>query len=494
MGVMFFGLPRAVASWSVQEDASSLDRGEAPSGVPQFTAMGPGDGKILGSKGRRVSIESPALGASKAVVLEARQTSAAWTVVSGTPLSRLNQVGNVASATGARADVAVRVFFSAVGVTRDEVPLIISESLASRLYSVPSARDNVWAQFRLWLSANELDIRWVVDTLYLVPWRDARVVVQDVTSDYTIQQQEGAMSKRVTCNVYHRTKFDRGIVLPGTPSAYPGANREFGHRGGEEALTLSVGAGEVTEQEIELPCEVDRVLQPRHVLSLPVSNGTPDAQKILAAGGMYAVVGKDNKPITPAQWADQGGSLTVKLSDDRKRVTIRLTGANYLDLAPYRVAESDGEKDYTGLYLVGGPGTWVDVETVNFDTGAPGTDDVQDIDNPAINDRTAAYRAAQDLAGACTGHQVSATWQGPDPVRSGWKDRVRQSFGRLVGARFYLHRQWWRASTVRYADGTVDVGADRDPLLSDIARVYPRPRDLDPQGASLRKLSDKGIL
>lgn len=494
MGVTFLGLPRSLASWAVQEDASSLDRGEAPSGVPQFTAMGPGDGQVLGAKGRRVAIESPFLGATRAVVLEARQTAAAWTVTSGTPLSRLNQVGNVSSATGVRADVAVRLFFSAVGVTRDEVPLIISESLAPRLYSVPSARDNVWAQFRLWLSANELDIRWVVDTLYLVPWRDARVVVQDVTADYTIQQQEGAMAKRVDCNIYHRTKFERGIILPGTPSAYPGASREFGHRGGDTALTLSVGAGEVAEQEIDLPCEVASIWQPRHVLSLPISNGQPNTQQILAAGGMYAVVGKDNKPITPAQWADQGGSLTVKLSDDRKRVTVRLTGANYLDLAPYRVAESDGEKDYTGLYLVGGPGTWIDVETVRFDTGAPGTDDVQEIDNPAIVNRTDAYRAAQDLAAACTGHQVTATWQGPDPVRSGWKDRVRQSFGRLAGARFFLHRQWWRALSVRYSDGTVDVSADRDPLLSDIARVYPTPRSLQPGGATLREISDKGIL
>lgn len=494
MAVAFLGLPRRISTWTVQEDASSADRGEAPSGVPQFVAQGPGEADVLTLRDKPVAIESTALGATRATVIEARQTAQQWTVTSGTPLSRMNQVGNIPTATQVRADQAVRMFFDAVGVTRDMVTLIVAESLAGRLFDVPSARDNVWAQFRLWLSANELDVRWVVDTLYLVPWRDARVVIQDIPSDFSIQQQEGQMAKQVEVSVYHRTKFTEGVILPGTPSAYPGASRVFGHRGGDQALTLSVGAGEVLEQDYDLPCEVSAIRQPRQVYSLPVSNGVPDSRQIIEAGGMYMVVGKDNKPITPAQWSDMGGSLRVTLNEDKKSVKVQVTGMNYLELSPYRIAESDGEKDYTGLFVVGGPGSWVDIETVRFDTGARGTDDVQDIDNQAITNRTQAYRAAQDLAATLTGHQVNMTWQGPDPVRAGWKDRARQSFGRLAGARAYLRGHWWRLTSARWTDWTVDLTADRDPLLSDVARIYPTPAQLNPSGQTLGQLSDRGIL
>lgn len=42
MAVRFFGAPTTVASWSYDEDAVSLDRGESPSGTATVSVAGAG--------------------------------------------------------------------------------------------------------------------------------------------------------------------------------------------------------------------------------------------------------------------------------------------------------------------------------------------------------------------------------------------------------------------------------------------------------------------
>ncbi len=492
MAVSFLGLRQRVSSWSVEEDAASLDRNDSPSGTPRTQVQGAGDGAVLGLMKQPISIESSEFGRTDGVVNGATQTEAEWSAVAGSALTNLNQIATIEPKARVRADQAFRAFFEAVGLRPTEYNLVVDPSLSSRLFDVPAAYDNVWAQMRSWLSAYELDVRWVIDTMYLVPWREAKVYVQDLTSTWEASLEEGSLVKQVDVAVYHRTKFQKALVYPLDTSAYPQSKFTFGSRG--ETSSISANASEVVITEIELPAEVESIEQPQQVMAIPVVKGQHQVTPASYPNGLYMVIGKDNKAITPAQWSAMGGSLKLTLMPDHKTVQVQLTGMNYEPLAPYRVAESDGQKEYPGLYIMANNGALVDVETVSFETGAKGTDNTTDIDNPSITDVSSALRAAQFVADIGTGHSASLSWRGPDPVRTGFRDRVRQSFGRLAGARFRLAGQWWRAQQVTFSEDGVQINADRDPQLRDYNTVYPRVRDLDPKGRTLRQLSDEGVL
>lgn len=492
MAVTFLGLRQRVSSWSVEEDAASLDRNDSPSGTPRTQVQGAGNGEVLGLMKQAISIESSDFGRTDGVVSGTSQTDSEWTAVAGSALSYLNQIATIKPKAGVRADVAFRTFFEAVGLAPRDYKLEVDPSLSTRVFDVPAAFDNVWSQMRSWLSAYELDVRWVIDTMYLVPWREAKVYVQDLPSSWEVNMEEGSLTKQVDVAVYHRTKFQKALVYPLDTTAYPSSKFTFGTRG--ETSSLSADAMEVVTTDIELPAEVESVEQPTQVMAIPVVKGQHQVTPASYPSGIYMIIGKDNKAITPAQWKEMGGSVKLTLQPDHKTVTVQLTGMNYEPLAPYRIAESDGQKEYPGLYIMANNGSLVDVETVSFETGAKGTDNVTDIENPSIVDQSQAMRAAQFVADLGTGHYASASWHGPDPVRTGFRDRVRQSFGRLAGARFRLAGNWWRAQQVTFSEDGVQITADRDPQLRDYNTVYPRVRDLDPKGRTLRQLSDEGVL
>lgn len=490
MAVRFSGVPQPVPdSWSVEEDATSLDRGEAPSGVPLIQAGSVGAGRVLGSRGRVVVIDSADYGRTSARITDAEETEARWAVSAGSPLSRLLQVGEVKPASRVDAPTAVRRFFEAVSYT--DYTLEVDPLLEDERFYVPSGYEMVWSQFRQWLSANELDLSWVIDTLYLTPQRSKVLYLQDVNASYRVAQEEGSLAKAVNVDIYHRTPFKEAIVYPPRASLYPGSERMFGD---DRSQVISVESGEQTVVTLQLNSEINGVRQPRMISSIPVKDGVAAITPQTHYHGAYMVVGKDNKPIMPSQWRDMGGGLTVRLGRDRKSVEVSVTGMAFPELSPFRVCESDGKNDYPGLFLVGTDGAHVDVETVTFDTGVTGTDDVVDIQNPAVHTRTQAYHAAQHAADQKTGHAFDLAWSGPDPVRQGFKGQVRQAFGRIPGVRFLLHGHWWRAREVSFGDSGVSLTADRDTTLADVARKYPTVDHLRPEGRSLAVLSDEGVL
>ena len=210
--------------------------------------------------------------------------------------------------------------------------------------------------------------------------------------------------------------------------------------------------------------------------------------------GIYMVVGKDNKAITPAQWQDMGGGLEVRLNKDKRSVDVIVTGMLFEELSPFRICESDGKTDYNGLFLLGENGTYVDIETIPFHTGTPGTDEEQTIDNQCITTRTQAYHAAQWTADQYSGHSLNATWQGINPLRDTEATGERQVFGRLAGVRYKQNGHWWRVSNASLSDNNAQLTASRDTTLGDVQRVYPKVRMLSGGGRTLREISDRGIL
>lgn len=490
MAVRFTGVPSsAQTTWSVDEDAVPLDMGSSSSGVPQMSVSGFG-GNPLGLLGNDIRVFSDDFGETGGTILAVSRTAGQWSVDGGSALSKLVQVGTVRPRQRIRLDQVIANFFEAVNVNASGYKAYFDAELLKKTYDVPASRDQVWVALVSWLAANEIDMAYVIDTLYFTPIRTSTLYLQDVSSDWSVGIEEGQKSRRVNVNIYHRIPFTQAVVYPPRPTAFPDADTVFGDR---DNTVITVEAGEVSTTTLQLPAEINSIRTPVQVSSLPGGEGRANVTTSTHPNGCYIVVGKDNKPIMPAQWRDYGGGLSVKLNEDKCSVDVTVSGMAYAALGPYRICESDGEKDYPGLFLVGDSGAFVDVETLRFDTGAQNTDEETSVDNSAIGSRTVALHAAQRVADMVTGHAAGLSWSGPDPVRSGFAGRVRQTFGRIPGVRFFLDRQWWRAYSVGLSDGTVNISADRDPTLADLNRRYTTVQDLRPEGRSLRRLSDEGV-
>lgn len=548
MAVRFFGLPTVHATWSLDEDATSVDRNMSPSGVPQATITGIGEGNIIGVKGKEIVADSTEYGRTALRVAATTQSAAGWSITANTALSDLNVVGTVKPLYQQPLTACMQRFFDAAKVGSSAYKLQVDASLTGKLYTVPATNESVWVSLRRWLSANELDLCYVFDTLVLYPMRSHTVRATDVVDDWTISVEDGEQIKTIKTYVYNRTPFTKGIVYPPFSTAYPHSDKQFART--DSISTLSVGANEVTEAEIELGAEVSAIGNPTHVLSIPMKNGAVALDTTAYPNGIYAVVGQDNKPITPAQWKAEGGSLTVELQPDGHTAKVTVVGMNNTNLGPFRIAESDGKTDHPALYLVAPSGQYVDIDMVTFDTGAVLGDEEQEIDNPAIDTLTKGYRAAQAAADRSLGCTVTLQWSGSDPVRSPYSDLAmdwaiktptardatlftgvplpekaevkwpegttpakiqsdlnefmkdkattegrRQSFGRLAGSRFYLRGFWWRIATVSWSDSGVSFTAEQDNTVEDLQRRYATINAWDqPDGVSLLELSTKGIL
>ncbi len=141
---------------------------------------------------------------------------------------------------------------------------------------------------------------------------------------------------------------------------------------------MSVESGETKEFVLEIQGTIDYLYsQPECVMPNEIDPDFIIRTRVNGqnyfARSVYSVVGKDNKPITPAQWRAEGGSLHIEKGDEANQIKVTVTGMSNERLAPYRIAESDGQNDYCTLRIFG-HAYLCDQETFTFYTGYPHTD------------------------------------------------------------------------------------------------------------------------
>jgi hypothetical protein len=119
----------------------------------------------------------------------------------------------------------------------------------------------------------------------------------------------------------------------------------------------------------------------------------------------YVIVGKDEVPLTAAQWEGQGGLVEVSLTENPNEIEITITGANYPELEPFKIGvESSGGEDYPAFYLRG-TGVFFEKTEHTLYTGAPDSEigEAALIDNPFITSDEifwgAAARINRELCG-----------------------------------------------------------------------------------------------
>lgn len=496
MAVKFAGLPNdTVAAWQYVEDGISKDRNDTSGGVSQLSVSGVGKGHTLSKRDKPVLVIADDYGSALVEVVSASQNmGASWTMEASSAQRNLNVDRVVEFMWQVEALVGVEHYFASVGIEPNTLKIYQHKSLDGKLFNVPASYTNVWGAMKQWLAANSLDLNYVHDTLVIYPADIHKMWVQDVTSDWTIQLGDAEASDTVDCKVYHRTKTKGNQIVYPVPESRR-SDRTDVLVSDITPTVLTVEAGETVETEIELSAELSTVEQPVHILAMPKAK--PTIKDI--PSGCYTVVGKDNKPITPAQWKAWGGGLRVEIGADSRTIIVKLTGMRDPKGAfgPFRIAESDGQVDYPSLYVVG-DGVVIDTETVTLATGGELKTNPSTIDNPSIDSLNKAYAALNWKASVSAGFSLSLSWSGSDPLRSMFTDFPlqgdrRQAFGRISGTRFYLGGFWWRATSASYGEDGVTIDAALDQQLADWARKYATPESM-PTGKTLLELSTEGLL
>lgn len=244
-------------------------------------------------------------------------------------------------------------------------------------------------------------------------------------------------------------------------------NYEFTPIAVDDMQILTVNPGETIEYDVQLNGWAASVNQP-----VPMDLVGPGER---TDAGAYCVSGSDGLPIMAAQWAAQGGSLTVEVTEDPSilKVTLVAPAADTLPgvdggdrFGPYSIAATTTEGQlYDSLHITGS-GIRFTKTTKEFYTGTPQevSRDSEGtlIENPWVSnvDRlfSLGVRAAQAYAG-CT-----YTFQ--------FASNNREAVRALVGARFPGDRVRFRVEEVTVTDSSTTFSGEMDTLFTDFNTAW----------------------
>lgn len=540
MVMRVFGLAEsAYTSWSYAEDAVSYDRQDASGGITQWTVSG------VSPTADQVKLKQPLKLVHSAFGQTAGQMSAlsfgpsSWTVTADSAFHRLNVELTMIPLSNVEAKEVVKTYLSAcdpkmVFTGEDAVDIFQHPSLNGKRFNVAGFTGNVWGNLKSWCSANDLNIAWIHDIIAIYPNRTQSININGFNSDWSINYSEEEKARTVSCYVYHKSatneRAEFAYIYPHRNSVHQTDHTESGD------MVITVDAGQTVVTDIAVNADLTRVLQPIHVYQ--INNTNPTANLSGYQVGVYAVVGADNKPITPEQWSAEGGSLTVEVHPENSRsIRVTVTGMNNTRLGPYRIAESDGSKDYPALYVVGS-GHIIETELVTLDTGYDGRGEGVTIDNPNIDTLSKAYDAMAYAATSGLGFRQTLDWTGVDPIKETFTDfavgltpeqptlgtvqkvtgvplpakatakwpngttmrkimddlrlektseltqrGARQTFGRVAGARGWFQGRMWRVNSAEFSDESLNISAELDIRLGDYMSITGNsPRDTDISG------------
>ena len=591
MVMRVFGIPAGqLTSWSVQEDSVSLDRGATTGGFSEYSLEGAGGIEPALVVNKDVVLNDLRFGRTHAVARALTTGPWSWSATLNDPFYLLDIESTIDPMVRTELKNIILGFFKAAGVINP--PKVYAQNFHpsdttagfsvlpvtyTHIYHFSGGKGNLWSVLKSWLSANNLQITWIYDTVVVFKNHSVLTRLQGYTSDYKISYEQSEPVSSIECTYYEPAldsldwagNRQAAYLVGGKPTTdyylenmpapiivlYPqlDPNKPY-----VEALkdleVMSVEAGETKEFILEVPIHVKSIYS-QPVCIMP--NDYPSAfMSVFFASrpgefgrGYYSVVGKDNKPITPAQWNAEGGSLYVELGDEPNQLKVTVTGMLNTRLGPYRIAESDGQNDYS-LFRVCGEGYPYVEKTLTFYTGYPRKTDPLKISSPYIDTVDKAYAACVYAAQSALGTKTSLEWSGMTPLNEAYTDVVYdfehepvmagdvtaftgaplpekaaekwpkgttmkkimddllqftankpvtdkpQVFGRIAGTCAVFDRYTWQINTVEYGESGVDITAEPYTTVWDLAYLFDMPRVADlptPPGITLGQLSLRGF-
>lgn len=481
-------------SFSVQEDATPIDPSSSFGGVGQITATLDDftDSHLLLGE---IILGSGDRGKTSGTIRNLSSRDGILTITADSVLGLFN-ANHTAMPQNTTLGAAIQYYCDLVGIPND---VLVDASLTSRSVIYPGWIGNAWTFLKQLLIKEQIELALVYDRIYVRPLHGL-VVTLDRTTSQSWSANNQTAAKKIEIYYYNHTYGTQSEVYPLIT---------------EDATIYQVDAGQTITFTQQLNASLSSVNQPTCV---DFVNDTTYA----GTNGVYAVSGNDGLPITAAQWVAQGGSLSVKVTDDPSIIEVTITGSSMPDYAPYRIAMSSGSSNfYNALHITGTGVTW-DKKLITIPTGAPSAITSQDvgvtIDNPYVSTLAQAYtlgmRAAasysgttQTLSGSATDinqagagaalvqptfadfntatvagstfADFNALWSGKTftDFNTYWEATVadlwaNQAYGNAPGARVLEPDVNYRVTSVTTTESSVQFTADSDTIMSDFNSVW----------------------
>lgn len=494
----FSGAKSNLVTYAVTEDSTPIEASDTSGGTGQinFTVTDDPDAEgtvLLMNDEATLSDGAKGVTAGKITGISSDGNEASVTAD-----GRLNQLVSTRQAlpiVGTLEEV-MRYYLGLGGLTEN---IEIDNAVASTPLTLAGWNGVIWDHIKDLCVATQTEITLVSDQIVVRPLR-GRELLRDNDTKRSWTVSTGDLAQNIEINYYNSTYHSNFLVYP-----IGGWN--------DDVSIFTVDAGAVVEEDIELPVSLYSVVQPTCVQFVTANYAGPDS--------VYAVAGNDGLPITPAQWAAQGGSLTVSILPDTKSIRIRITGASMEEYAPYSIAVASGTSNYYSALRIMGTGVFTDQKTLRVPTGVTADDTTTEVgvtvDNFAINTLQQAYDLAVAVVGKYSGPQQQISVSSTQVNRRNddgqlaaasfgevddyygaktfgdmdtllglttfgqqtafWENRVRsrfenQIFGNVNGARVAARFGMYRVRTANITESTIDYTAEADTIIDDANTVF----------------------
>lgn len=289
---------------------------------------------------------------------------------------------------------AVQYYLGLGNITTD---IMVSPEFADDPIDVPGWFGNLWVGMKRFAAAIDAEFALVNNAVVFRRIRTRTVRnARDISRNSTIEATE--MAQQV--EVYYYNNDYRTNAL-----AYP--------TGGwtAEVSPLTVPAGESIQHKLTVDVSLDYLKQPTCVTNVSKTYAGPDS--------VFTVTGSDGLPITPAQWTNFGGKLSVSIGEDTKTILVDITG-------PSGLVQSNGEpqrqfslalpsgtstnQTYSTLRIVG-DGVFFNKQLLTVPTGLTDSDTSNvvgaTVDSPYISTLEQAYTVGLRTARTYSGQTLS---------------------------------------------------------------------------------------
>lgn len=370
---------QTLSAYSIAEDSTPVDPSDTSGGISQatFTIQTPTGWKSY--RKNPVTITDETQGVTTAVITDVSDTQG---VLSVTANSRLGNAGVIRTALPYTGTLGGAILYY-LGLVNLTTGIVIDNSLMSIPVTFQGWNGDVYLYVTKMLGpAYGFEVSLVGNNIVCRPFR-TRTAVTYRESAATTTVSAGNAAQTVQVDWYASTFKTNALAYP--PGGYnPSVTVYQVDAGATVTITdIPLDTGATTG---DVGSSITSIQQPVCVLNVTQN---------YSATSVYAIAGNDGLPITPAQWAATGGSLTLTINPDTKSLSMILTGSSISQYGPYRVAMSSGSSNYYSSLRIVGTGVFTTKNQITLSTALSIDDAPQvlgtEVDSPFITSLAQAY-------------------------------------------------------------------------------------------------------
>lgn len=316
--------PLYLKDFSVQEDSTPIYASDMTGGAGTMTLQVDENQDTPYLLDAEIDLVDPAQGTTRGTIRGLSSDNTHATLVADSRVALLNVTRQALAVDGTFRD-AVEYYLGLCGITDGYV---IETSIAAMPVVFLGFDGNVLEEIKKFCPALGVEMSLVSNNIV---FRPARGRVSENYRDSSRSWSYDTSQKAQQVDIYQYTVSTVTNAL-----IYNGFNAE--------QTPMSVEAGATAEFTIPIDGSIISLDQP--VYTANIGPGDPGFSA-------YNAVGNDNLPITPSQWENQGGRLSVAPSADSRSIIVTVTAPLEAEYSPYRIGISDGETAYSTLRIHG---------------------------------------------------------------------------------------------------------------------------------------------